>query len=134
MLRRSLLAAPLLLAASPARAEWTPRRPIHVLVGTAPGGTADIAARLCGEAIQRYGDNSDRARVLLGEPRVYPYGSSAAETFDLYPCASAGAPLHVFIHGGAWQRLSKRESAFPAPAPARSPPPAHARSCHAAST
>jgi tripartite-type tricarboxylate transporter receptor subunit TctC len=54
MLRRSLLAAPLLLAASPARAEWTPRQPIHVLVGFAPGGTADIAARLCGEAIQRH--------------------------------------------------------------------------------
>jgi arylformamidase len=66
--------------------------------------------------IQRYGDNSDRARSRLGEPRAYSYGSSAAETLDLYPCASASAPLHVFIHGGAWQRLSKRESAFAAPA------------------
>jgi len=68
------------------------------------------------QVIQRYGDNGDRARSLLGEPRAYPYGSSAAETFDLYPCASASAPLHVFIHGGAWQRLGKRESAFAAPA------------------
>jgi arylformamidase len=68
------------------------------------------------QVIQRYGDNSDRARALLGEPRAYPYGSSAAETLDLYPCAPASAPLHVFIHGGAWQRLSKRESAFAAPA------------------
>jgi len=53
MLRRRLLAAPMILAATSARAEWTPKQPIHVIVGFAPGGTADIAARLAGEAIQR---------------------------------------------------------------------------------
>jgi tripartite-type tricarboxylate transporter receptor subunit TctC len=53
MLRRTLLAVPLLTAAAAARADWTPRQPIHVIVGFAPGGTADIAARIAGEAIQR---------------------------------------------------------------------------------
>lgn len=53
MLRRSLLGIPLLLAASPAWAQWVPKQPIHIIVGFAPGGTADIAARLAGEAIQR---------------------------------------------------------------------------------
>jgi tripartite-type tricarboxylate transporter receptor subunit TctC len=49
-----VIAAPLVLAAaSPARADWTPKQPIHVIVGFAPGGTADIAARIAGEAIQR---------------------------------------------------------------------------------
>ncbi len=53
LLRRTLLASPLLLAATAARADWVPKQLIHVIVGFAPGGTADIAARLAGEAIQR---------------------------------------------------------------------------------
>jgi tripartite-type tricarboxylate transporter receptor subunit TctC len=53
MLRRNLLAAPLLLAATPALAQWAPRQPIKILVGYAPGGTADIAARIAAESIQR---------------------------------------------------------------------------------
>ena len=53
MLRRSLLAAPLVLAARGAHAQWVPKQPIHIVVGFAPGGTADIAARVAAEAIQR---------------------------------------------------------------------------------
>ena len=54
MLRRTVLAAPMILAASSVRAaDWVPKQPIHVIVGFAPGGTADIAARIAAEAIQR---------------------------------------------------------------------------------
>jgi tripartite-type tricarboxylate transporter receptor subunit TctC len=54
MLRRSLLAAPLVLAAMPSRAQqWVPKQPIKILVGYAPGGTADITARLAADAITR---------------------------------------------------------------------------------
>jgi tripartite-type tricarboxylate transporter receptor subunit TctC len=54
MYRRSLLAAPLVLAAASAHAQqWVPKHPIKILVGYAPGGTADIAARLAADAIQR---------------------------------------------------------------------------------
>jgi len=68
------------------------------------------------QVIQRYADDSDRVRARLGEPRTYAYGDTAAETLDLYPCASRSAPLQVFIHGGAWRRLGKRDSAFAAEA------------------
>ena len=50
MLRRSLLAAPLVLAATPSRAQqWVPRQPIKILVGYAPGGTADMSAAVSGD-------------------------------------------------------------------------------------
>jgi arylformamidase len=66
------------------------------------------------EVIRRYTENSERARARLGEPDVFAYGSSAAETLDVYRCSSANAPIHVFIHGGAWRLLGKRDSAFAA--------------------
>jgi tripartite-type tricarboxylate transporter receptor subunit TctC len=54
MLRRTVLAAPMILVASSVRAaDWLPKQPIHVIVGFAPGGTADIAARIAAEAIQK---------------------------------------------------------------------------------
>ncbi len=54
MRRRSLLAAPFILAAPrTARADWEPKQPIKVLVGYAPGGTADIAARIAAETLSK---------------------------------------------------------------------------------
>jgi arylformamidase len=44
------------------------------------------------------------------------YGSSSDERLDLYlPEIGGDSPLHVFIHGGYWQALSKEDSAFAAP-------------------
>ncbi len=44
------------------------------------------------------------------------YGDSTAQVLDFFPAKGAGAPLHVFIHGGYWQALSQLESAMMAPA------------------
>jgi tripartite-type tricarboxylate transporter receptor subunit TctC len=54
MRRRSLLAAPIILAATrTARADWEPKQPIKILVGYAPGGTADIAARIAADTLSK---------------------------------------------------------------------------------
>jgi arylformamidase len=68
------------------------------------------------EYIRRYASVSDAVRARLGEPEVIAYGAAATETLDLYRTARAPAPLLIFVHGGAWQRLRKRESAFAAEA------------------
>lgn len=45
------------------------------------------------------------------------FGPGEEETLDLFlPAERKGAPLHVFVHGGYWQLLSKNESCFAAPA------------------
>ncbi|NOD94884.1 alpha/beta hydrolase fold domain-containing protein [Ruegeria sp. HKCCD4884] len=44
------------------------------------------------------------------------YGDATAQVLDFFPAKGAGAPLHVFIHGGYWQALSQRDSAMMAPA------------------
>lgn len=53
MLRRSLLATPIILAAASARAQWVPKQPIKILVGYAPGGTADISARIAADTLAK---------------------------------------------------------------------------------
>lgn len=43
------------------------------------------------------------------------YGAGARNNMDIFVPDGAGPfPVHVFIHGGYWQELSKRESAFAA--------------------
>jgi len=66
------------------------------------------------ELIRRYATRSDAVRARLGAPESIAYGPAPMETFDLFRTARAPAPLLVFLHGGAWQRLSKRENAFAA--------------------
>ncbi len=43
-----------------------------------------------------------------------PYGPGAAERLDIFPAPGGRAPVQVFLHGGAWRRLSKAAAAYPA--------------------
>jgi len=44
------------------------------------------------------------------------YGSGDGETLDVFPAPNGDAPVLVFIHGGYWRALDKRDHSFVAPA------------------
>lgn len=54
----------------------------------------------------------DRSLCLLD----LAYGDGPGETLDVFPAARNGAPVLVFIHGGYWRALDKRDVSFVAPA------------------
>jgi arylformamidase len=68
------------------------------------------------EVIARWITGSTAARSSLRHRANLAYGSTEDEKLDIFPAARAGAPILVFIHGGAWRSLSKEDSCYAAPA------------------
>jgi arylformamidase len=66
------------------------------------------------QIVKRYATNSDAVRARLGAPKRLSYGTTAIEGADLYPAKRPNAPVHVFIHGGAWRTGSAQTYAFQA--------------------
>jgi len=66
------------------------------------------------QVITRWGTNSALARERLGDPLRFAYGSKPIESLDVYPTTQADAPVHIFIHGGAWQQGTAESYGFPA--------------------
>ncbi len=63
---------------------------------------------------ERWADASERACRELSCRLDVRYGPTRAEHLDIFP-AGAGAPVHMFVHGGYWRRFSAREHDFLAP-------------------
>ncbi len=57
---------------------------------------------------------SERALARLGPPGRIAYGPTEIEKLDIYRTERANAPIHIFIHGGAWRSGLAKDSAFPA--------------------
>lgn len=55
---------------------------------------------------------TERARTRLGEPLRFAYGPSEIEKLDVYKTKTAGAPINVYIHGGAWRNGRSADFAF----------------------
>ncbi|MBM3391078.1 MAG: alpha/beta hydrolase [Betaproteobacteria bacterium] len=63
----------------------------------------------------RWTEDSAQARLQGGCEPDYYYGGTPDETLDFFPACSPNAPLLVFIHGGWWRSLDKRDFSFLAP-------------------
>ena len=59
-----------------------------------------------------YVRESAAARARLDCRLDVAYGSTPAETLDLFPSAAPGSPVVMFIHGGYWRALSSKEFSF----------------------
>jgi arylformamidase len=62
--------------------------------------------------IAEYGRRSAAARMRLRPVGPLAYGPGARHAVDLYLPARLPAPVHVFLHGGAWRALSRDEAAW----------------------
>ncbi|MDJ0944016.1 MAG: alpha/beta hydrolase [Kiloniellales bacterium] len=63
-----------------------------------------------------YAARSAVSRAKLEAVLDLPFGKSPLERLDVFPAASAGAPVQVFVHGGYWRALDKSDHSFAAEA------------------
>jgi len=64
----------------------------------------------------RWAETSARARSIMTCYLDRAYGSSPGETLDIFPSRKGDGSVLMFIHGGYWRSLDKRDFSFLAPA------------------
>ncbi|WP_037335967.1 alpha/beta hydrolase [Saccharomonospora piscinae] len=62
--------------------------------------------------LREYARLSARARTEIDGFVEIRYGEFPEQVVDYFPAGTSGGSLLVFVHGGYWQELSRRESAF----------------------
>ena len=67
------------------------------------------------EILRQWADRSAQARARLPCMLDLAYGGDPSERLDIFPGASSGAPVLVYLHGGYWRALDKRDQSFVAP-------------------
>ena len=66
------------------------------------------------QLLARLAHTSELVRRRIGAPERFKYGDPEIEGLDVYRTAKAGAPINVFVHGGAWRAGLARDYGFPA--------------------
>jgi arylformamidase len=67
------------------------------------------------EYFARWAEGSARARSIMTSHLDLPYGEMPGETIDLFPARKGDGSCMMFIHGGYWRSLDKRDFSFLAP-------------------
>lgn len=62
--------------------------------------------------LAQYADESARTVAERRSHLDLFYGPGSRERIDVFPAARAGAPVHVFIHGGYWRAHRKEDYRF----------------------
>ena len=64
--------------------------------------------------LKRCARNSELVRERLGAPKRFAYGPTPIEALDVFTTKAANAPVHVFVHGGAWRTGLAKDYHYPA--------------------
>ena len=67
------------------------------------------------QILKRFASNSEAFRARCGAPERIAYGGTPVERLDVYASQVAppsGAPINIFIHGGAWRSGFARDYGF----------------------
>jgi arylformamidase len=65
--------------------------------------------------LRQWDERSHHARTSLDCVLDVAYGSDASERLDVFTPQASDAPILVYIHGGYWRALDKRDQSFVAP-------------------
>jgi arylformamidase len=71
-----------------------------------------IAVPDCEEWLARDAKLSAETRAALRHTADIAYGESPGERLDVFPAADPKAPIHVYLHGGYWRALDKRDFSY----------------------
>ena len=66
--------------------------------------------------LARWSEGSARARSTMTSHLDLRYGDAPGETIDLFPARKGDGSCMMFIHGGYWRALDKKDFSFLAPA------------------
>jgi len=69
-----------------------------------------------GQYFARWAEGSARARATMTCYLDRDYGPAAGEKLDIFPARKGDGSVLMFIHGGYWRSLDKRDFAYLAPA------------------
>ncbi|MEO8923609.1 MAG: alpha/beta hydrolase [Caldimonas sp.] len=66
--------------------------------------------------LREWDERSQRARASVSCALDLAYGTDPSERLDIFLPKAPGAPVVVYVHGGYWRALDKRDQSFVAPA------------------